>query len=153
VCGRTLDTFDKYSANHIESGAWNRQQDIGIALAKAEVFGDAASQNVTIHWTAFIGRLAMPEIHQPEQTTDDGATGAAPACMALVRTTEPLQRSAKPVKLSRPDPSFLTHLIATAEQVPQTRNHRRAEQADALSAYRAHQPHVQETGFRTRQVV
>jgi hypothetical protein len=95
----------------------------------------------------------MSGIHQPEQTNDDGASGTAPACMALVSTTEPLQRSAAPVKLSRPDPSFLTHLIATAEQVPQTRNHRRAAQADALSAYRAHQPHAQETGFRTRQVI
>jgi hypothetical protein len=95
----------------------------------------------------------MPGIQQPEQTTDDGAIDTAPACMALVPTAEPLRRSDKPVQLSRPDPSFLTHLIATAEQVPQTRNHRRAAQADALSAYRAHQPHVQETGFRTRQVV
>ena len=95
----------------------------------------------------------MPGIHQSEQTTDDGAIGTAPPCVALVPTAEPLQRSGQPVKLSRPDPSFLTHLIATAEQVPQTRNHRRAEQADALSAYRAHQPHVQETGFRTRQVI
>jgi hypothetical protein len=95
----------------------------------------------------------MPGIQQPEQTTDDGAIDTAPACVALVPTAEPLQRSDKPVKLSRPDPGFLTHLIATAEQVPQTRNHRRAAQADALTAYRAHQPHVQETGFRTRQVV
>jgi hypothetical protein len=93
----------------------------------------------------------MSGIHQPEQTTDDGAIGPAPACVALVPTAEPLQRSAAPVKLPRPDPSFLTHLIATAEQVPQTRNHRRAAQADALSAYRAR--HVQETGFRTRQVI
>jgi hypothetical protein len=95
----------------------------------------------------------MSGIHQAEQTTDDDASGTAPACMALVPTAEPLQRSATPVKLSRPNPSFLAHLIATAEQAPQTRNHRRAAQADALSAYRAHQPQAQETGFRTRQVI
>jgi hypothetical protein len=73
--------------------------------------------------------------------------------VALVSTTEPAPRIVTLTRLSRPDPSFLTHLLATAEQVPQTRNHRRAEQADALSAYRAYQAHVQETGFRTRQVI
>jgi hypothetical protein len=93
----------------------------------------------------------MSGTHQPEQTTDDGATDAAPGCVALVPTAEPVERSSKPVRVSRPDPNFLTHLIATAEQVPQTRTHRRAAQADALSAYRVH--HTQETGFRTRQVV
>ena len=39
--------------------------------------------------------------------------------------------------LPRPDPSFVTQLIATAEQVPQTRTLRRATSADALSAYNA----------------
>jgi hypothetical protein len=95
----------------------------------------------------------MPGIDGPEQTTDDGAVDAKPACVALVRMSEPVLRSGPLVRLSRPDPSFVTHLIATVEQVPQTRQHRRAAQADALSAYRANQARVPETGFRMRQVI
>jgi hypothetical protein len=88
---------------------------------------------------------------QPEQTADDGSVRAA--CTALVPVSEPA-RCARPLRrLSLPDPTFLAHLIATVEQVPQTRQHRRAAQADALSAYRAHWPRATETGFRTRQVV
>jgi hypothetical protein len=94
---------------------------------------------------------------QPEQTAVDGVSGAKiatwPACVALVPVSEPV-RYARPLgRLSLPDPTFLTHLIATVEQVPQTRQHRRAAQADALSAYRAHRSSVPETGFRTRQVI
>jgi len=57
------------------------------------------------------------------------------------------------LRLVRPDPTFVTHLIATAEQVPQTRMHRRVAQADALSAYRARQASAPATGFRTRQII
>lgn len=39
--------------------------------------------------------------------------------------------------LARPDPNFLTHLIATAQKSPQTRMLRRAETADVDAAYRA----------------
>ena len=39
--------------------------------------------------------------------------------------------------LNRHDPSFVTHLIATAEQVPQTRALRRASVEDAMSYYDA----------------
>jgi hypothetical protein len=48
---------------------------------------------------------------------------------------------------------FVTHLIATAEQLPQTRNLRRATPADAQSAYRASQPHAPGAGIRTRQII
>jgi hypothetical protein len=96
----------------------------------------------------------------PEQTTDDGVRGAnegvggaKPDCVALVPMAAPVPHSNTLARLSRPDPSFLTQLIATAERVPQTRNHRRAAPADALSAYRAHQPVVQSTGIRTRQII
>ena len=37
----------------------------------------------------------------------------------------------------RPSAVFLAHLIASAQQVPQTRARRRAEPADAMAAYRA----------------
>jgi hypothetical protein len=97
-------------------------------------------------------RTDQPEQMAADGVQDEGGSEAKPACVALVPTAEPLPRSQTLARLSRPDPSFVTHLIATAEQVPQTRNHRRAAQADALSAY-AHHPAVQSTGFRTRQII
>jgi hypothetical protein len=41
------------------------------------------------------------------------------------------------LRLNRPDPSFVTHLIAMAEQSPQTRILRRAATADVQAAYRS----------------
>jgi hypothetical protein len=38
---------------------------------------------------------------------------------------------------NRPEASFLAHLIATDRQVPQTRERRRGEPADAIAAYAA----------------
>jgi hypothetical protein len=91
---------------------------------------------------------------RPEQTADDGVLAdTKPACVALV----PMARSvgwshtARP-QLSRPDSTFITHLIATAERAPQTRSLRRATPADAQTAYRANRP-VQAVGIRTRQTI
>jgi hypothetical protein len=62
---------------------------------------------------------------------DKAADGAA------LTPTEPVARTAPAYPRShRPDASFLVHLIATAEQVPQTRVLRRAEIADVQAAYR-----------------
>ncbi len=54
-----------------------------------------------------------------------------------VTPTEPVAR-AIPASLrsTRPDAAFIAHLIATAEQVPQTRVLRRAEIVDVEAAYR-----------------
>jgi hypothetical protein len=57
--------------------------------------------------------------------------------VALVPVT-PVPRTAAPTStVSRPDPSFVAQLIATAEQDPQTRVLRRAAVADVDAAYRA----------------
>jgi hypothetical protein len=53
----------------------------------------------------------------------------------------------------RPNSIFVTHLIATAEQDPQTRTLRRATPADALTAYTASQHPTQGAGIRTRQII
>jgi hypothetical protein len=78
------------------------------------------------------------------------------ACVALV----PLDATREqPVRshhaLNRPDPRFVTHLIAMAELSPQTRQLRRAAPAVAQAAYRSlaarkasHAP----LGSRTRQL-
>jgi len=54
--------------------------------------------------------------------------------------------------LSRPSSIFVTHLIATANQAPQTRGLRRATVADAQTAYGANRRPILGTGFRTRQI-
>jgi hypothetical protein len=91
---------------------------------------------------------------RPEQTGDDTSAEARPACVALVPMVQPAQRSqASGRTLSRPSAIFVTHLIATAEQAPQTRLLRRASAADAQTAYRATQQPVPGAGFRTRQII
>ena len=75
-----------------------------------------------------------------------------PARVELVPVTQSVhwsRRAAAP----RPDPSFVTQLIATAEQAPQTRSLRRASLADAQTAYGASQIRRSGTGFRTRQTI
>ena len=59
---------------------------------------------------------------------------AAPAGRALTIVGTPVSREAP--ALTRGDAAFLAHLIATKEQLPQTRVKRRAEPAEALAAYR-----------------
>jgi len=75
----------------------------------------------------------------------------APPPVALVPVEPSLYRARK-FSRPRPDPSFVTQLIA-AEQFPQTRNLRRAAPADASSAYRDRQRSMPGAGLRTRQII
>jgi hypothetical protein len=89
-----------------------------------------------------------------EQTVDNGASpDAKPASTALVPLVETAQWSAPHHQPSPPNAIFVTHLIATKEQAPQTRNLRRATAFDADSAYKANQHRVEGTGIRPRQTV
>ena len=72
-------------------------------------------------------------------------------CVALVPVT-PTAYHAPRLAVTRPDASFVTQLIATAEQLPQTRQLRRAAPTDALSAYRAFEHRIKEARVSTRQV-
>jgi hypothetical protein len=84
----------------------------------------------------------------------DGIDEERPACVALVPLARPAaRRSPIAGRLTRPDPSFVAQLIATAAQFRQTRNLRRAAPSDALSAYTAHRRTAPGAGCRTRQVV
>jgi len=96
---------------------------------------------------------------RPEQIADDGvifdvepALDIKPACMALVPMVTPAQWSPIP-QLSRSNSTFVAHLIATAEHVPQTCSVRRATPADAQSAYSANQHRLQGAGMRARQII
>jgi hypothetical protein len=100
-------------------------------------------------------RFAMSSNGRPEQTIEDGVVAEAkPACVALVPVTTSAQWSrTSGQQPSRPNSIFVTHLIATAEQVPQTRSLRRATPADAQTAYRANRHPISGAGVRTRQII
>jgi hypothetical protein len=88
---------------------------------------------------------------RPEQLEGDAVAEATPTSTELVPLAANLRWLPK-VPLSRPDPGFLTQLIATAEQAPQTRLLRRATPADAQVAYGAKRQPLPGNSFRTRQV-
>jgi hypothetical protein len=63
----------------------------------------------------------------------DEAPVVASTALTVLR---PMTQPARPIRLlPRPNASFVTQLIATAENSPQTRTLRRASSADALAAY------------------
>jgi hypothetical protein len=66
----------------------------------------------------------------------DVAVVEAPS-MALVPLAPAEQAGPASLRLNRPDPTFVTHLIAMAEHSPQTRMLRRAATADVQAAYRS----------------
>ena len=83
---------------------------------------------------------------------DGAAAGARPPCMALV----PMVTAARWQRISNPQLSlapFVTHLIATAEHVPQTCSLRRATPADARTAYSTSQHRLHGAGIRPRQAI
>jgi hypothetical protein len=90
---------------------------------------------------------------QADQMADDSvAEDATPACTALVPVVPTAQWS-RSRPLPRPSSIFVTHLIATVEQVPQTRGLRRASASDASAAYTANRHPIVRTGLRRRQIV
>jgi hypothetical protein len=89
---------------------------------------------------------------RPEQAIEDAVfTDAGAPCVALVPVVAPAEWK-HTVSLPRPNSIFVTQLIATAEQAPQTRHLRRATAADAQTAY-THQHRIPGAGVRTRQVI
>jgi len=97
----------------------------------------------------------MFDSDQPEQRVDDGDfADAEPACVALVPLVASTQWSQIPSQLlTRADPTFVTHLIATAEHVPQTCSLRRATPADAQIAYGARRSTIARPGATTRRTI
>jgi hypothetical protein len=95
----------------------------------------------------------MLDIDRSEQALDGEVLDAdEPGCVELVPLT-PSVRWLPKGPIARPDPGFVTQLIATAAQAPQTRSLRRGSLADAQTAYGASQTRRYGTGFRTRQTV
>lgn len=82
-----------------------------------------------------------------DQVIEDGVfEDVESPCTALVPVAPSMQWSAK-LPLPRPDPTFVTHLIASADRL------RRATSADAQSAYESRRNQHPRVGFRTRQVI
>ena len=84
----------------------------------------------------------------------DEVPTARPAGTALVPLTRFIERRARRRWFRwAPDPVFVTHLLAQAQQVPQTRALRRANPADAQSAYQTGPTPTQRVGGVTQQVI
>jgi hypothetical protein len=95
----------------------------------------------------------MLDVDRSEQALDGEVLDAdEPGCVELVPVI-PSVRWMPNGAIARPDPGFVTQLIATAAQAPQTRSLRRGSPADAQTAYGASRSPRHGTGFRTRQVV
>jgi hypothetical protein len=92
----------------------------------------------------------MSHSDRTEPVTDE--TTAKPAGTALVPLASFARRSQSCQWRWAPDPIFITHLIAEAQQAPQTRRMRRASPADAQAAYRTRLAPMTNVGLRTRQV-
>jgi hypothetical protein len=91
---------------------------------------------------------------EQEIIQEDGVTAEAnPPCMALVPLTEKARWSHPIHPLPRPDSNFVTQLIATLEQAPQTRTLRRATASDARAAYTANRHSTAAAGLKARQIV
>lgn len=96
----------------------------------------------------------MPKHDPVQQTTgDDDAADAKLASRALVAVVETAQWSAPNYQPVPPNAIFVTHLIATKEQAPQTCGLRRASLCDADSAYKANQHRLEPASIRARQIV
>jgi hypothetical protein len=73
-----------------------------------------------------------------QETRSASSAPAKAASVALVPVVSaPRRLTPAACGLTRPDPSFVTHLIAMAELSPQTRMLRRAAPADVQAAYRS----------------
>jgi len=82
----------------------------------------------------------MSRVYQTE--IEDGVfEDVAISCVELVPVAPTVYRAPRSA-VARPNASFVTQLIATAEHAPQTCELRRAAPADALSAYHAFQHRI-----------
>lgn len=79
--------------------------------------------------------------------SDAADNGTGTALVPLLTTLQWVHKAPLP----RPDPSFVTQLIANAEHLPQASRLRRASSDDARMAYGGKRP-LQSVSARTRQV-
>ena len=91
---------------------------------------------------------------RPETALDEPtAPEAKPASVALVPLAQTERRSRRRWYRWAPDPIFVTHLIAAAQQAPQTRRVRQATPADAQAAYQPRRSTARDAGSRMRRLI
>jgi hypothetical protein len=93
-------------------------------------------------------RTGQPEVIIDVEVVDDISS---PSVALVPLSARPDVRPAR--TLSRPDASFVTQLLATAEQAPQTCSLRRGSCADAQAAYGPHISERRSVTRRTRQII
>ena len=93
----------------------------------------------------------MPATRPLQLTYLRPAGSATPAPTAIVPFVQATQWVPPAQRVPSPDPTFITQLIANAEQLAERRRWPRDRAADAASAYRMH--HAFGTGLRTRQTI
>jgi len=92
----------------------------------------------------------MSSVYQQE--IEDGVfEDVETPCVSVVPVMQAVYEAPKLAR-ARPNANYVAQLIATAEQLPQTRNLRRAEPADALSAYSARQRKLQRESVAAKPV-
>jgi hypothetical protein len=91
------------------------------------------------------------EVIQEDGVTAEANPECTSSCVALVPVTETAHWSHPVRPLPRPNSNFVTQLIATVEQAPQTRNLRRATASDAQAAYTSSRQRVTGAGLKARQ--
>jgi hypothetical protein len=90
-------------------------------------------------------------INEDQPSEVPAAKAAGTALVPLTPRVE--RRSRRRWYRFAPDPVFVAHLMAQAQQVPQARKLRRASPADAQSAYRTGDTPAQSAGSLMRQVI
>jgi hypothetical protein len=94
----------------------------------------------------------MSGMDRAEAMEAEVVTEVTSASTALVPVTTELRWLPK-TPLPRPDPSFVTQLIATADRAPQTCALHRGSSADAQAAYGPHIGERRSVTRRTRQII
>jgi hypothetical protein len=90
--------------------------------------------------------LQLTSFLRPDESAKPASTALVPV-VASTQWVPPAQR------VPSPDPTFVTQLIANAEQLAERRRWPRDSAADALSAYHARQHRAYGAGLKTRQMI
>ena len=152
-CAPTLCKVHKYSGNHVRFSIRNKRD----CTRHDPCEGDCSRGRNVPKCNSSAGKLSprCPPIEQsPNRMRARLGRKAEPVAARWCRWRSPNGGRGRRWYRWAPDPIFITHLIAEAQQVPQARRVRRASLADAQAAYRPRQTPAQEAaGSRMRQVV
>ncbi len=86
--------------------------------------------------TAIRGSIVTPPVGRAPRDGASATTASATASNRALIALEPIA-GGDTGSQTRPQAGFLAHLIATDRKLPQTRERRRAEPAEAIAAYAA----------------